>query len=443
MRSTPARHRVRSAPAFTSARLQEPRITRAGLYALVLASTVVFAPVAPVHAVDAQAAPGTAPTVDPVVVARIRALKGESDRLAEQRQSAGRDEAIEMRRRIEQIAAELAAMPESEWTTWIMPYPSELGRAPGNANMPRGTNSYIGEAVRRAESRLLLPGHGSIDFSVSNTLSEVVVRGERWMVALAAVALNEEINHVWNRVLVMEAERTALEFQERENKASESRAGLVRLDWPGGTLGEFVKAVQAAVPRQPVNVVLHERDGATGPVSSVHIGPISVRDVTPTALFRSLVYLAPQGNELLVMVTGDETPDAPGPGPGAREAGRAVGAPIITIWSRPTAGSPGAPSPAARPAVEIIDVSGYLFQGGSDLQARPAKDRLDRLMDAVGAALKLTGPAGADGADFRIHEPTGLLMVKGDDGQRALVVQVVEAIVFREEGDPGSGEKPR
>jgi hypothetical protein len=193
-----------------------------------------------------------------------------------------------MRRRIEQIAAELAAMPESEWTTWIMPYPSELGRAPGNANMPRGTISYIGEAVRRAESRLLLPGYGSIDFSLSNTLSEVVVRGERWMVALAAVALNEEINHVWNRFLVVEAERTALEFQERENKASESRAGLVRLDWPGGTLGEFVKAVQAAVPRQPVNVVLHERDGATGSVSSVHIGPISVRDVTPTALFRSL-----------------------------------------------------------------------------------------------------------------------------------------------------------
>ncbi|MBU3683185.1 MAG: hypothetical protein FGM39_04090 [Phycisphaerales bacterium] len=374
------------------------------------------------------------------MVARIRALKAEADRLAEQRQSAGRDEAIEMRRRIEQIAAELAAMPESEWTAWIMPYPSELGRAPGNANVPRGANSYIGEAVRRAESRLLLPGYSSVDFSVSNTLSEVVVRGERWMVALAAVALNEEITHVWNRVLVMEAERTALEFQERENKASESRAGLVRLDWPGGTLGEFVKAVQVAVPRQPVNVVLHERDGATGSVSSVHIGPISVRDVTPTALFRSLVYLAPQGNELLVQVTGDETPDAPGSGPGAREAGRAAGAPIITIWSRPTAGSPGAPSPAARPAVEIIDLSAYLFQDGTGLQAAPAKERLDRLMDAIGAALDLSGQLGVEARDFRIHEPTGLLMVKGDDAQRMLVRDVVERIIHREGPDPGGGK---
>ena len=428
MRPTPARPRVRSAPAFTSARLQEPRITLAGLYALVLASTVVFAPVAPVHAVDAQAAPGTAPTVDPAVVARIRALKGESDRLAEQRQSAGRDEAIEMRRRIEQIAAELAAMPESEWTTWIMPYPSELGRAPGNANMPRGTISYIGEAVRRAESRLLLPGYGSIDFSLSNTLSEVVVRGERWMVALAAVALNEEINHVWNRFLVVEAERTALEFQERENKASESRAGLVRLDWPGGTLGEFVKAVQAAVPRQPVNVVLHERDGATGSVSSVHIGPISVRDVTPTALCRSLVYLAPEGSELIVTVTGDMAAAAGDAEPGARDAGRAAGAPIITIRARRAVGAAEAAAKAARPSVVVIDLSQYLDWEGNGIESGPAKERLDRLMDAVGAALTLDDRPVVD-AELRIHGPTGLLFVKGDEGQVSLVNEVIDRIV--------------
>ena len=428
MRPTPARPRVRSAPAFTSARLQEPRITLAGLYALVLASTVVFAPVAPVHAVDAQAAPGTAPTVDPAVVARIRALKGESDRLAEQRQSAGRDEAIEMRRRIEQIAAELAAMPESEWTTWIMPYPSELGRAPGNANMPRGTISYIGEAVRRAESRLLLPGYGSIDFSVSNTLSEVVVRGERWMVALAAVALNEEINHVWNRFLVVEAERTALEFQERENKASESRAGLVRLDWPGGTLGEFVKAVQAAVPRQPVNVVLHERDGATGSVSSVHIGPISVRDVTPTALCRSLVYLAPEGSELIVTITGDMAAAAGDAEPGARDAGRAAGAPIITIRARRAVGAAEAAAKAARPSVVVIDLSQYLDWEGNGIESGPAKERLDRLMDAVGAALTLDDRPVVD-AELRIHGPTGLLFVKGDEGQVSLVNEVIDRIV--------------
>jgi hypothetical protein len=427
MRPTPARPRVRSALASTSAR-QEPRITFAGLRALVVASAVVFAPVAHVHAVDAQAAPGTAPTVDPAVVARIRALKGESDRLAEQRQSAGRDEAIEMRRRIEQIAAELAAMPESEWTTWIMPYPSELGRAPGNANMPRGTISYIGEAVRRAESRLLLPGYGSIDFSVSNTLSEVVVRGERWMVALAAVALNEEINHVWNRFLVVEAERTALEFQERENKASESRAGLVRLDWPGGTLGEFVKAVQAAVPRQPVNVVLHERDGATGSVSSVHIGPISVRDVTPTALCRSLVYLAPEGSELIVTVTGDMAAAAGDAEPGARDAGRAAGAPIITIRARRAVGAAEAAAKAARPSVVVIDLSQYLDWEGNGIESGPAKERLDRLMDAVGAALTLDDRPVVD-AELRIHGPTGLLFVKGDEGQVSLVNEVIDRIV--------------
>jgi hypothetical protein len=239
--------------------------------------------------------------------------------------------------------------------------------------------------------------------------------------------MREEVEHVWNRVGVMDGERIALEAQERENKASEARAGLIRLDWAGGTLQDFVKAVQGMAP-QPVNVVLLDDGAAAAAVNAVKIAPISVRDVTPTALFRSLVHLAPEGSQLIVTVTGDMAAAAGDAEPGARDAGRATGAPIITIRARRTVGAAEAAAKAAQPSVVVIDLSVYLLSAdGENIESGPAKERLDRLMDAVGAALALDDrPVVA--AQLRIHAPTGLLFVKGDEGQVSLVHEVIDHI---------------
>ncbi|MFM8698925.1 MAG: hypothetical protein ACKOF7_09750 [Phycisphaerales bacterium] len=333
-----------------------------------------------------------------------------------------------MQRRIEQITADVSGMPETEWTTWVLEYPSVLGRVAKDPSLPRNTATYIGEAVRRAEARVRGIGFGNIEFDVSSNLSEVVVRGERWMVALAAPALREEVEHVWNRFQAMESERIALEVQERENKASEARAGLIRLDWTGGTLEEFVKAVQARTRQQPVNVVLLDDGAPAGAVNSVQFAPISVRDVTPTALFRSLVHLAPEGSELIVVVTGDTAAAAGDAAPGARDAGRRTGAPIITIRARRAVDAAEAAAKSARPSVEVIDLSEYLDRDGDGIESPLAKERLDRLMDAVGAALTLDDRPVVE-AQLRIHGPTGLLLVKGDDGQVFLVRDVIERIV--------------
>ena len=212
------------------------------------------------------------------------------------------------------------------------------------------------------------------------------------------------------------------------DSAVAARAGLIRLDWAGGTLQDFVKAVQATAPQQPVNVVLLDDGAEGGSVTSVRIPPISVRDVTPTVLFRSLVHLAPAGSELIVTITGDMTAAGGDAEPGAHEAGRATGAPIITIRARRAAGAAEAAAKAARPSVEVIDLSEYLARDGDGIESAAAKERLDRLMDAVGAALTLDDrPVVA--AELRIHGPTGLLLVKGDDGQVFLVRRVIEQIV--------------
>lgn len=426
MRTEQTRHRARSAFASSHARRLGIRSVLAGVRAVIVASAATIAPVAHGIVLQAQGASQAAPTVDPAVVARIRALKAEASRLQQQRQTAPGEEFMEMQQRIEQITADVSGMPETEWTTWVMPFPSVLGRVAKDPSLPRSTATYISEAVRRAEARARGIGFDDIEFTVSNNLSEVVVRGERWMVALAAEAMREEVEHVWNRFQAMESERSVLEVQERENKASEARAGLIRLDWAGGTLQDFVKAVQGMAPQQPVNVVLLEDDAA---VNAVKIAPISVRDVTPTALFRSLVHLAPEGSQLIVTVTGDMAAAAGDAEPGARDAGRATGAPIITIRARRAVGAAEAAAKAAQPSVVVIDLSVYLLSAdGENIESGPAKERLDRLMDAVGAALALDDrPVVA--AQLRIHAPTGLLFVKGDEGQVSLVHEVIDHIV--------------
>ena len=428
MRTEQTRHRARSAFAFIHARRLGIRSVLAGVRAVIVASAATIAPVAHGIVLQAQGASQAAPTVDPAVVARIRALKAEASRLQQQRQTATApgEEFMEMQRRIEQITADVSGMPETEWTTWVMPFPSVLGRVAKDPSQPRSTATYISEAVRRAEARVRGIGFGDIEFTVSNNLSEVVVRGERWMVALAAEAMREEVEHVWNRFQAMESERSVLEVQERENKASEARAGLIRLDWAGGTLQDFVKAVQGMAPQQPVNVVLLDDAAA---VNAVKIAPISVRDVTPTALFRSLVHLAPEGSQLIVTVTGDMAAAAGDAEPGARDASRATGAPIITIRARRTVGAAEAAAKAAQPSVVVIDLSVYLLSAdGENIESGPAKKALDRLMDAVGAALALDDrPVVA--AQLRIHAPTGLLFVKGDEGQVSLVNEVINCIV--------------
>ena len=431
MRTEQTRHRARSALASSHARRLGIRSVLAGVRAVIVASAATIAPVAHGIVLQAQGASQAAPTVDPAVVARIRALKAEASRLQQQRQTAPGEEFMEMQRRIEQITADVSGMPETEWTTWVMPFPSVLGRVAKDPSQPRSTATYISEAVRRAEARVRGIGFGDIEFTVSNNLSEVVVRGERWMVALAAEAMREEVEHVWNRFQAMESERSVLEVQERENKASEARAGLIRLDWAGGTLQDFVKAVQGMAPQQPVNVVLLDDAAA---VNAVKIAPISVRDVTPTALFRSLVHLAPEGSQLIVTVTGDMAAAAGDAESGARDAGRATGAPIITIRARRTVGAAEAAAKAAQPSVVVIDLYVYLLgddgenDDGENIEGGPAKERLDRLMDAVGAALTLDDrPVVA--AQLRIHAPTGLLFVKGDEGQVSLVNEVINCIV--------------
>jgi len=396
------------------------------VHVLLVATVAVIAPLAAGSHVHAQNAPtqnasAAVPTVDPSAVARINELMSESKRLRETLGPLDKDARVQTMRQIEMLEAELARMPDMALTTWIMPYPALLSRSP----VPR-EGTYIDEAVRRAEAGFTGIWNDAIEVSVSPSLSEIIVIGERWRVALAAEALRDAVNHVWNRAMDLEAVRRAAEIEERAERSSQARAGLIKIDWPGGKLADLVNAIRQVTQPDPVNIVLLD-DGASGPIADLHIAPISVRDVTPTVLLRAIAELVPPGWRLAVTVTGD---GSAGPDPKESDAGTAVrapGAPIITIRARRVVGAAEAAAEGARPSVVVIDLSVYLSGDGDSIDSGPAKERLDRLMDAVGAALTLDDrPVVA--AQLRIHAPTGLLFVKGDEGQVSLVNEVIDRI---------------
>ena len=443
----PTQHRPRdprsAAPSAPHRALQAPY---SYVRAMLVATVAVIAPLAAGSHVHAQSAPAqtaksqnmpaqsaptqnasaAVPTVDPSAVTRINELMSESKRLRETLNELDKDARVQTMRQIEMLEAELARMPDMAWTTWIMPYPPLLSRSPGG---PR-VGTYIDEAVRRAEGSIPGVGNGAIVMRVSPSLSEIIVIGERWRVALAAEALRDAVNHVWNRAMDLEAVRRAAEIEERAERSSQARAGLIRIDWPGGTLADLVNAIRQVTQPEPVNIVLLD-DGASGPIADLHIAPISVRDVTPTVLLRAIAGLEPPGWRLAVTVTGD---GSAGPDPKESDEGTAVrapGAPIITIRARRTS-EPAATMPvSAEPYLEVIDLSHYLtrdIDGARAVDGKDRQERLARLMDAIGAAIALEGGASPE---LRMHESTGLLLVRGTPAQVDPVLRVIKTILKR------------
>jgi hypothetical protein len=66
--------------------------------------------------------------------------------------------------------------------------------------------------------------------------------------------------------------RGAAESEERAQRSSHARAGLIRIDRPDGTLAGLVKAIREVTQPDPVNVALFD-DEASGPIADLHIAP--------------------------------------------------------------------------------------------------------------------------------------------------------------------------
>jgi hypothetical protein len=169
-----------------------------------------------------------------------------------------------------------------------------------------------------------------------------------------------------------------------------------------------------------MNVVLVGGESTTNAI----ISSLSVRDVEPSVFFRALATTPLEDGRSLSVVVTEPTPMKSGSeGGNQRALGEAEVAaaeralPIITISIDSTESDHAGGGAVAAPSIgtDVYDISAYL-------KANPGS--MEKINDAISTALELSG--GIEEIRVRLHEPTGLLFVRGPITQRKAVSQVVQ-----------------
>jgi hypothetical protein len=191
---------------------------------------------------------------------------------------------------------------------------------------------------------------------------------------------------------------------------------VVSVDFPGGTVAEYIEAVQRAGGDRPVNVLVPAE------AAGVPVPPISLRGVTARTALEALTYAFPFGygakHEFGVRSFGDD-PEATNAFAIMYSKGQQIGM------------MPGQLNQAAGPARGREQIQVFSL---TELVAPPGAGEdvgvpVDVLLTAVEAALGIgAGDEEADGeggsgapAQVRFHEESGLLIVRGTGEQISLV----------------------
>jgi hypothetical protein len=154
------------------------------------------------------------------------------------------------------------------------------------------------------------------------------------------------------------------------------------------------------------------------------IPSLTVQDVEPSVFFRALATTPLEDGRSLSVVITEPTPMKTGSEDGKQRAlGEAEVAaaeralPIITIAIDSTESDHAGGGAVAAPSIgtDVYDISAYL-------KANPGS--MEKINDAISTALELSG--GIEEIRVRLHEPTGLLFVRGPITQRKAVSQVVQ-----------------
>ncbi|HYE02906.1 MAG TPA: hypothetical protein VD963_06695 [Phycisphaerales bacterium] len=162
----------------------------------------------------------------------------------------------------------------------------------------------------------------------------------------------------------------------------------VSVNFPGGTLQQFVEQLRAASGEDPANIVCHAE------TSSIAVPPIQLQHVTVGSALAALNYLT-YGSERPVSVTVIDGP-----------------APVLAV--APMHRSAAGVSTSVFSLAEIIGAA-----AGEERQRR-----VQPVLMAIEAALLFSGGQG----NARFHEDSGLLMVRGSHDDLQLVHSVIAAL---------------
>lgn len=329
------------------------------------------------------------------------------------------------------LETKLAQSPRSEFTVITVSVPPALFVSSSifEASLPEGASEN--RAASRKESigvdevvsqvqKVLWALQSTAEITRSTFLPDISIAGPAWEVAEARDLLEAKMASIAERVNAVQArifeQDQGKEIDRQRHLASEVESRLITIDWKGGTLAELLDTCRGT----RMNVVLA---GGVATANAI-IPSLSVRDVEPSVFFRALATTPLEdGRSLSVEIT-EPTPMKTGSEDGKQRAlGEAEVAaaeralPIITIAIYSTESDHAGGGAVAAPSIgtDVYDISAYL-------KANPGS--MEKINDAISTALELSG--GIEEIRVRLHEPTGLLFVRGPITQRKAVSQVVQ-----------------
>ena len=375
--------------------------------------------------------------VQPADDAAVQALKQIREQLKQLRARYSHvalptDERETLRSQIVELETKLAQSPLSAYTIVNVQIPNELFESSaifhdltsptsrrGTLNTTRMPSTGIDEVMNQM-ARTLAGLQSMAEITRSNFLPDVSIAGPAWEVAEAKKLLETKADEIARRVsdvrreAFMNSQRETLDRQ--RHLASEVESRLITIDWKGGTLAELLNTCRGT----RMNVVLA---GGVATANAI-IPSLSVRDVEPSVFFRALATTPLEDGRWLRVVVTEPTPMKSGSeGGNQRALGEAEVAaaeralPIITIAIDSTESDHAGGGAVAAPSIgtDVYDISAYL-------KANPGS--MEKINDAISTALELSG--GIEEIRVRLHEPTGLLFVRGPITQRKAVSQVVQ-----------------
>ncbi len=207
----------------------------------------------------------------------------------------------------------------------------------------------------------------------------------------------------------------AQEHQPDAVHAADHEPDLINIDFQGGTMAEFVEAMRQTVQPGDVNVIL--RGGA----DAIAVPAVRLRNVTIESAFDAI---CPREQASINMV-------------------QKMGAPIYVIEGRHTR-SPFEQGPDAAPASHVI----YDEFGGkmpAVLRIYSVKEivtgdvPLQGIMDAVKTALSVQGEEPQP--ELLFHEDSGVLIVRGTEGQHVVVNDLLKTLERDAERARGLAER--
>jgi hypothetical protein len=176
------------------------------------------------------------------------------------------------------------------------------------------------------------------------------------------------------------------------------------LEFEGGTLADLIGQVERAAPGQ-ANIVVN------GPADRVQIEPLTLRNVDVRTALDVVVLRAVEGpgetpaSPYRLTVRSPERPLAP----------HATAVFIVDVIPRP--GSPFAQR-SVRRETEVISLRELL----------DPRMTAETVLSAIEAALTADPDSDLEATVFRFHEPSSLLIVRGEVGQLHVVRQVIEQL---------------